>query len=150
MRSPISGNRAGCPVFGKICACTGFAVVFYQVNVKFWSQAMLHTLRGRIVVSVMLLLWLGTFVAAGSPEIHRLLHADSHSTSHHCVLTQVQEHLLLAVLQTVGVPTPVLMEAGFTPLHQFEVSSIDDCRLPPGRAPPRFTSSIPVVGVRGG
>ena len=121
-------------------------MVLYLAKVKLWTQAMLQSLRGKVAASVMLVLWFGTFVAAGSPELHRLLHADSHSPTHHCVLTQVQEHLLLADLQTTGVPCPILIEIGFTRAQQAPVSSIDRRFLPPGRAPPEFSSSSPVVG----
>src|SRR5216684_1061348 len=52
---------------------------------------------GRIlVVSLMLLLWLGTAALAASPELHHRLHKDSRSLTHECFVTLLSKSQLLA------------------------------------------------------
>jgi hypothetical protein len=86
----------------------------------------------------MLALWLAMCALAVLPELHRLVHADSQTPDHQCLLTQVQQHLLLGATGLLTVPAPPLgtMVQGATLDldSRFEV----DYRVSASRAPPRF------------
>src|SRR6266850_3819337 len=105
--------------------------MFHKVKVNGWATIRRKTVLGKMASGLMLLLWLVTFAAAGAPDLHRFLHKDSQSATHQCVVTQVQQHLFIAGFQSVGVPTLVLVEIGFTPLAEVQVCSVRDFRLSP-------------------
>jgi hypothetical protein len=94
----------------------------------------------------MLLLWLGTLALAASPQLHSLLHQDSQSPTHHCFITQLQRHSVLAGSAPVTAPAapPVQVQAIARAEPQF-LASIN-YRLSPSRAPPSCFSSVAVAG----
>ncbi len=93
--------------------------------------------RGRSFVAVvMLLLWVGTFVLASSPQLHRLLHTDSGDASHYCLITQIQQHPLVAGGIATVVPAAPTACAEFTFGRQLPFASVFDYRFAPSRAPP--------------
>jgi hypothetical protein len=75
-------------------------------------------------------------VASSSAQLHQCLHADSHQTSHECVLTLLSKGLIAgpesAALNLVA---PLSSEWMPTALSPVRVPS-SDVRLAPGRAPP--------------
>jgi hypothetical protein len=89
-----------------------------------------------MAVWLMLALWLGTYALTASPQLHRLLHEDAPGLSHHCLVTQIQQHPLLVSLAAALVPLAMLC-ALLTPawaVSQF--CPVRDYRLPTSRAPP--------------
>ena len=113
---------------------------------KFWTASKRLRNVGVPAVLLMLLLWLATFALAASPQLHRLLHADSKKPNHHCLVTQLQHHPLLVGL--VPVVSPVVAPSGLAAICQpdFQFLPATDRRLAPSRGPPSVISSIPVVG----
>ena len=113
---------------------------------KFWTASKRLRNVGVPAVLLMLLLWLAAFALASSPQLHRLLHADSKNPNHHCLVTQLQHHPLLVGL--VPVVSPVVAPSGLAAICQpdFQVLPANDRRLAPSRGPPSVISSIPVVG----
>jgi len=115
--------------------------------VKFWGTSRHPRWGGRLAVAgVMLLLWVGTFALTVSPELHHLLHQDSQSPNHNCLVTQIQQHPLLAGFAAIiaPLPAPVAETAACRAEVQFLPAS--DRRLSPSRAPPFLFSSPTVVG----
>jgi len=94
----------------------------------------------------MLVLWLGTFLLASSHELHRLLHPDAQSSSHHCVVTQVREHSILAVVPVAAIPQAPAAEIASLLPEQIPFVATSDYRVSPSRAPPSFFSSVAVAG----
>jgi hypothetical protein len=94
----------------------------------------------------MLLLWVGTFALTVSPELHRLLHQDSQGPNHNCLITQIQQHPLLAGVATIAVP--VSAPAAVATILRAEVRFLPACDygVSPSRAPPFLFSSPTVVG----
>src|SRR5258706_261762 len=116
------------------------------MSVKFWTTSRRQRGVGVSAVALMLLLWLATFALASSPQLHRLLHADSTNPNHHCLVTQLQHHPLLVGLTPVV--SPVVAPSGLAAICQpdFQFLPANDRRLSPSRGPPSVISSIPVVG----
>src|ERR1019366_8782872 len=84
---------------------------------KFWSTSKHPRWGGRLAVAaLMLLLWLGTFALMVSPELHRLLHQDSQGLNHNCLITQIQQHPLLAGLTIPPAPPGVPHPVNHTPI----------------------------------
>jgi hypothetical protein len=84
----------------------------------------------------MLFLWLATFAAAVSPQIHRLVHPDAASATHFCLLTQVRHgSMALGVLPVVA-PAPPALQMWVVRCPDAPVLSSFDYRLSPSRAPP--------------
>ena len=102
--------------------------------------------KGLTLASLMLLLWLATFALIASPELHHLFHSDSQAADHHCLITQVQQHLLLAGVVVIAVPLPEA--AAFTAADPVELHFLPACdyRVSPSRAPPLLSSSATGVG----
>jgi hypothetical protein len=74
-------------------------------SVKFWSTSKYPRWGGRLAVAgLMLLLWVGTFALTVSPELHHRLHQDSQGPDHNCLITQIQQHPLLAGFATIVAP----------------------------------------------
>jgi hypothetical protein len=94
----------------------------------------------------MLLLWIGTFALTVSPELHQLLHPDAQGSDHNCLITQLQQHTLLAGFAAIiaALPAPVVGTAVCRAEVQFVPAF--DYRLSPSRAPPFLFSSLTVVG----
>jgi len=95
---------------------------------------------------LMFVLWLGTFLLASSPELHRLLHSDAQAPNHHCLVTQIKEHSVFAGAAPVCavVVAPVFFE--IAPFAEFQFLPTSDHQLPQGRAPPIRFSSATVAG----
>jgi len=85
----------------------------------------------------MLVLWLGTFALAASPQLHRLLHQDAPGPNHQCLITQLQQQPLLAGVAVVSAPAMALGPMLSVAPAVCQFSPVRDCRLAPSRAPPR-------------
>ena len=98
------------------------------------------------LASLMLLLWLATLALVASPELHYLFHSKSQAADHNCLITQVQQHLLLAGFVVIAAPLPE--PAACTSVHPVQVHFLPACdyRVSPSRAPPLLFSSSTVVG----
>jgi len=99
-----------------------------------------------LVVSLMLVLWLGTTALAASPQLHHLLHKDSRSTTHECLVTLLSKSQLLAggAATFVLVLTPVFF--GLLLIAESSHFSLIEYRLSPSRAPPVQLASNTAVG----
>ena len=97
-------------------------------------------------VCLMLSLWLGTFALAVSPELHRLLHRDSHNIKHECFVTQLSKSSAISSPVAFTALTPPLIELSLSYLSEAGCFSVSDYRLCPSRAPPSIIASIVVVG----
>ncbi len=108
----------------------------------------MHRRRGgmSVVVGLMLLLWLGVFASAASPELHELLHSDAQSAAHHCLITQLQQHSVLDDFVPVAVPAAPPTEAGLVCATDQQLRPLCDYRLSPSRAPPSFIPTTTVAG----
>jgi hypothetical protein len=84
----------------------------------------------------MLFLWIATFALTVSPELHHLLHQDSQGSSHTCLITQLQQHQLLAGFTLVSAPVPALAIAARACAAEVQFLATIDYRLSPSRAPP--------------
>jgi hypothetical protein len=99
-----------------------------------------------LIVSLMLLLWLLTAALAASPDLHHLLHPDSKSATHECLVTLLSKSQLLGggAAGCALAPVPII----FASLRIIESSPSSgvDLRLSPSRAPPVLPASITVAG----
>lgn len=97
---------------------------------------------GRLAVAGWLLtLWLAVVVISVSPALHQLLHHDSQSDKHECLVTYfIKGHVLSgASADVVLVVNPV---CGTAPLPvDLKFASSPEYRLSPSRAPPAVFSS---------
>jgi len=115
--------------------------------VKFWTTSKRQRGVGRVaVVGLMLLLWLGTFALAASPQLHRLLHNDSQNLNHQCLITQLKQHSLLAGSPIVLAPAAPPVDAASACSADPQFLPTSDYRISPSRAPPSTLSSNTVVG----
>ncbi|MBI5387216.1 MAG: hypothetical protein HZA90_21320 [Verrucomicrobia bacterium] len=97
-------------------------------------------------VALMLALWFTTVLLSASPRLHELLHHDSHSPNHECVVTLLGKgHFLsspagvgLVVAEPVWTATPLAAES--------QVFPSADYRVAPSRAPPFFVLPSTVAG----
>jgi hypothetical protein len=89
----------------------------------------------------MLTLWLAVVVISVSPALHQLLHHDSQSDKHECLITHFAKGNFLsdASVGVVLLVNPVCVVAPL-PVDLRCVSS-PKYRLPPSRAPPALFSS---------
>ena len=102
---------------------------------------------GRLAVAgLMLLLWLGTFALTVSPELHRLLHQDAQGAEHNCLVTQLQQHSLLAGFAILAAPAPAPVLVALVSYPELQFVPACDYRLSPSRAPPFRFASPTVVG----
>jgi hypothetical protein len=114
---------------------------------KFWGASKHPRWGGRVAVAgLMLLLWGATFALSVSPELHHLLHRDSQGAEHHCLITQIQQHPLLAGFAIITAPTPAPVAVAAVCLAEVQFLPASDYRLSPSRAPPFQFSSPTVVG----
>ena len=89
-------------------------------------------------VILMLMLWLGTAAIALSPELHQLLHKDAKSSTHNCVVTQLNRGSVLAGSAPVTAPLQTLSCIEFPVAVESQNFSSTDYRLSPSRAPPSY------------
>ena len=94
----------------------------------------------------MLALWVGTFALTVCPSLHQLLHADSQSASHVCLITQIKHHPLLASFVPVAAPLPTVSAVEPAGPAILQPPRGCDYLTSPSRAPPAPFSSRPVVG----
>jgi hypothetical protein len=121
--------------------------VHYLQSVKFWSTSQRPKWGGRLAVAgLMLLLWLGTFALTVSPELHHFIHRDSQGPDHNCLITQIQQHPLLAGFATITAPAPAPITVAGVCRAEVQYLPTSDHRLSPSRAPPFVFSSPTVVG----
>ena len=120
--------------------------MFSKADVNFWATTRRRSLLGKFAVSLMLLLWIGLFAAAASPDLHRLLHKDSQNAAHQCLISQLQRQLIFEGFESPAVPAPVLVACPFPPVLSVQICLAPDHLLSPGRAPPSLLSSVTVAG----
>jgi len=84
----------------------------------------------------MLAFWLCLVALTASPELHRLVHQDAQSSTHHCLITQIQHQSLLAGFVPVLVPAAPLADFGSARFFDGQSIPAVDYRLLPSRAPP--------------
>jgi hypothetical protein len=114
---------------------------------KFWSTSKHPRWGGRLAVAgVMLLLWIGTFALTVSPKLHHLLHQDAQGPDHNCLITQIQQHPLLAGFATITAPAPASVVVTVVCRAEVQFVPASDHRLSPSRAPPFLFSSPTVAG----
>ena len=128
-------------------ACFRSNLVHCEQSVKFWSTSKHPRWGGRLAVAgLMLVLWLGTFALTVSPELHHFLHPDAQRPDHNCLITQIQQHPLLAGFATITAPAPVPVAVEMVWRAEVQFVPACDYRLSPSRAPPFLFSSPTVVG----
>jgi hypothetical protein len=108
-----------------------------RYSVKFWTTSKHRRNGSRVAaVAVMISLWAALWALEVSPDLHRLLHEDAQSPDHHCLVTQIQHHLLLSGFAAATTPPlPVVSNAPLT-CGDFQFLASYDYRLTPSRAPP--------------
>jgi hypothetical protein len=94
----------------------------------------------------MLLLWVGTFALVVSPELHQLLHQDAQGPNHNCLITQIQQHPLLAGFTAISASVPASAAVAAACRAEVQFLPASDHRLSPSRAPPILFSSPLVAG----
>ena len=97
-------------------------------------------------VGLLLALWVGISTLTVSPQLHHLLHQDSQSTTHHCLITQLGKETSLAGFADAIAVAPPLICLGPARLSEVHHFASFDYRLSPSRAPPSFFSSTSVAG----
>ena len=88
----------------------------------------------------MLALWFGLVGLSASPELHRILHADSANLSHECVITLFASGRLLVSSAWVAVTAAVFVCFGLPWRAQSVLYLVSDVRLAASRAPPSRSS----------
>jgi hypothetical protein len=116
-------------------------------SVKYWSTSQHPKWGGKLAVAgLMLLLWVGTFALTVSPELHRFLHQDAQGANHNCLITQIQQHPLLAGYVAITAPAPARAAVAALPRAEVRFLPACDYGVSPSRAPPLFFSSPTAVG----
>jgi hypothetical protein len=107
------------------------------LSVKFWMTSK-HLRNGsrRAAIAVMIPLWVTLWALQVSPDLHRLLHEDSQSPGHTCLVTQFQHHLLLSGFVAAVAPALPDISIGLIGCADFQFYPSYDYRLAPSRAPP--------------
>ena len=100
-----------------------------------------QTVRGvaalRVAVAgLMFVLWLVLVALGSSPQLHRLVHADSNQPSHDCLVTQLAKSQLLTADGAISVAVVAFAFFALPPLAERDVLSAADLRLPSPRGPP--------------
>ncbi|HXJ61667.1 MAG TPA: hypothetical protein VNU68_33925 [Verrucomicrobiae bacterium] len=100
-----------------------------------------QTVRGGATIRVavaglMLGLWLVLVALGSSPQLHRLLHADSSQPSHDCVVTQLTKSQFLTAGGAISAIVVASSFFGFPPLTERIALPAADIRLAPPRGPP--------------
>ena len=117
-------------------------IVELRLQMPLLRQSKIH----RAFALFTLALWLGSFVLAAFPTLHALAHANAGDRDHHCVVTQIQGHSLLAALAQTVAPVEPAIQIGAPPLPSVPLFSRPDFRLEPNRGPPSLVVSSQVVG----
>jgi hypothetical protein len=92
---------------------------------------------GRLAAAaVMVALWGALCALEVSPDLHRLLHGDAQSPGHTCLVTQMQQHLLLSGFAVATAPPLPSDLCGPLTRRVFQFLPSHDYRLSPSRAPP--------------
>ena len=94
----------------------------------------------------MLLLWLVTVLVSLSPRLHHLLHDDSQSAGHECLITLLTKSHLLSSPSPVVLVVASRMCIELPPIAALIVPSSADYRLSPSRAPPALAPFPTVAG----
>jgi hypothetical protein len=119
----------------------------FVISVKFLMTSRPGRRGGKAAAAgLMFLLWLGIFALTASPQLHRLLHQDADDVGHHCLITQIQQHPLVAGFVPVVAPAAPPVDTAL--VFRAEVISLPtiDCRLSPSRAPPSGIGATTVAG----
>ena len=104
-----------------------------------------HKIKGAFAL-LALALWLGSLALSACPSLHALAHASAGERDHHCVVTQIEGHSLLAALAQAVAPVPPAAQFGFVPLRSASLVLRPDHGLEPTRGPPSLLSASQVVG----
>ena len=99
----------------------------------------------RSVAVTLLGLWLFVALLAAVPQLHRALHADSDSPTHHCVVEKLTGGGILYGPVTDVHVDPVREAFAAAPVNDVLVFS-SDLRLAPGRGPPISSTYLQVAG----
>jgi hypothetical protein len=105
-----------------------------------------HTKTRGACALLALALWLGSLGLSAFPTLHALAHSDASSPDHHCVVTQIEGHSLLAALAQTLAPAVPANQFGSVLLPSVPVLLRPDYRLDPNRGPPSLLVSSQVVG----
>jgi hypothetical protein len=120
-------------------------LVLFSSRVK-WLATSKHQQRGvRFAAGAVLLLWLVTFALGASPQLHRLLHPDADSSSHKCLITQIQQQSFAAGIHPPVAPPVPATETELVCSAEVRFLSARNYRLSPSRAPP----AVPTATVAG-
>ena len=84
----------------------------------------------------MLSLWVTVWALEVSPELHHLLHEDSQSPDHHCLVTQLQHNAMVSGFVPAVAPAAPAVWSILVNRDNFEFPPAADYQLPPSRAPP--------------
>lgn len=90
----------------------------------------------RVVALVCLTLFLALELFAFAPGLHKLIHSDADSTSHHCAITLFSQGNVSAADTSVALVIFVAALLFSLPVLQSAIFPRLDCRLSPSRAPP--------------
>jgi hypothetical protein len=82
------------------------------------------------------LVWLTMALASVSPELHQLLHSDSHNTGHECIVTLLGQSLVLSENCPLLLVTPVRLADRVSAHRESLRLPAADHPLAPSRAPP--------------
>ena len=93
----------------------------------------------------MLLLWLGSFALAASPQLHHWLHEDSDNPTHDCFVVQLQQQPLLSDSLPLMVAAPSHSVLQLTVCGDLEPISPPRHLFSPSRAPPRQSTPFRAV-----
>jgi hypothetical protein len=120
--------------------------VFYNPTVQSKKDHQPRRIGDKAAACLMLGLWLVTFALTISPALHHLLHADSQSGNHVCLITQIKQHPLVATFSLVATPLPVTFAAEIeAPADLAPPRTLDFCAFQ-SRGPPSLPLSSPAVG----
>lgn len=88
------------------------------------------------VLCLMVIFWLGVMALSLFPQLHRLLHEDSGSLNHECLLTSINKsHLLIGAADGATLSAPAIVFCVCL-LGEFFSLALVHYRFSPGRAPP--------------
>ncbi|HXG47823.1 MAG TPA: hypothetical protein VNO52_09375 [Methylomirabilota bacterium] len=100
----------------------------------------------RLGAGLMLSLWLVTLAFATVPELHHVLHCDSHQPSHECCLSLIGKgECLTGPVAAVLAPADSAANR-LPPSVDLFPRPAADLRLAPGRAPPAEPLSVAIKG----
>jgi len=106
------------------------------------SFTLKSTTARKVVAGLMLGLWLGTMSLAALPALHQLLHQDSNTASHECLVTSLTKSQMAGAPAHCGLVTASVTWPDGRPVAETSSPSGNDCRLSPSRAPPAHSFFI--------